>query len=595
MLDSNHLSGVGGPICQIVSVSGPTASAIAPRMVTGSRTTVGQFLSVRSFEALSVGVVTHVSLQPSCTTSSTDPVELLQMTLIGSFRRNTLGVSKFERGISVYPAIGDVVRAATNEELRLIFSVSTGSGVKIGTIHQNSSLDAFVDVNDTLGKHFAVLGTTGVGKSSGVAVLLNQILSFRQDLRVFLLDVHNEYRDCFGSRSQIISPSNIKLPFWLFNFDEIVDVIFGGRAGFAEEVDLLSEVIPLAKSAYAKYTSSSERLGKGDGRSIRYTTDIPLPYRIVDLIALLDSRMGKLENRSTRLAYHKLISRIEAVSNDARYSFMFEKANVGGDTMEEVLSHLFRLPINGIPVSVMQLAGFPSEVVDAVVSVICRMAFDLAVWSDGANPMLIVCEEAHRYISSDRKSSFGPTRRAIARIAKEGRKYNVSLGLITQRPAELDATILSQCSTLFVMRLTNDRDQQILQSAVSDTGASLLSFVPSLGTGEAIAFGEGVSLPTRFTFNQLDASNVPRSDMSGNQTDDAAPVQKSLSAVIERWRGLSRPTSGNNITEQMANLSAQASPGLSPTLGLDPDRYKLLRKPADEAIEHQLSAAKSLL
>src|SRR5919202_2886921 len=131
--------------------------------------------------------------------------------------------------------------------------------------------------------------------------------------------------------------------------------------------------------------------------------------------------------------------------------------------------------------------------------------------------MLLVCEEAHRYAAADRNIGFGPTRRSISRIAKEGRKYGVFLGLVTQRPAELDATILSQCSTLFVMRMANDRDQAIVRSAVSDAAASLLGFLPSLGTREVFAFGEGVALPTRLHFKELPAHLVPRSEAIGGE------------------------------------------------------------------------------
>ena len=263
-------------------------------------------------------------------------------------------------------------------------------------------------------------------------------------------------------------------------------MFFGGRPGLDEEIDFLSEVIPLAKSLYAQQFSAQGRLNTKSGEvGARFTLDIPVPYRIADLITLLDSRMGKLENRSSRMIYHKLITRIESVCGDPRYAFMFENANVGGDTMAEILATLFRLPPNGKPMTIMQLAGFPSEVVDAVVSVTCRMAFDLGLWSDGTNPVLLVCEEAHRYMAADHNIGFAPTRRAISRIAKEGRKYGVFLGLVTQRPAELDPTILSQCSTLFAMRMTNERDQSLLRSAVADTAANLLAFLPSLGTGEA--------------------------------------------------------------------------------------------------------------
>jgi DNA helicase HerA-like ATPase len=356
---------------------------------------------------------------------------------------------------------------------------------------------------------------------------------------VLLLDAHNEYGRCFGDKAQVLNPRNLKLPFWLFNFEEIIDILFGGRPALEEEIDLLSEAIPLAKATYAQGGPSERTLIKktGEHGGIRYTADIPVPYRISDLLSILDLRMGKLENRSSRMVYHRLIARIEGVSNDPRYTFMFEHANVGGDTMADVLSSLFRLPTNGVPMTIMQLAGFPSEVVDAIVSVLSRMAFDLGLWSEGNDPLLIVCEEAHRYMAADRNVGFGPTRRALSRIAKEGRKYGVFLGLVTQRPAELDPTILSQCSTLFAMRMTNDRDQSLLRSAIADSAAHMLSFLPSLGTGEAFAFGEGVALPTRLQFSELPPEFVLKNESADSEDRDAD--RQSLSAIIDRWRGIS--------------------------------------------------------
>jgi hypothetical protein len=217
---------------------------------------------------------------------------------------------------------------------------------------------------------------------------------------------------------------------------------------------------------------------------------------------------------------------------------MFEGANIGGDTMAEILGSLFRLPPDGKPMTIMQLAGFPAEVVDSVVSVLFRMAFDFGLWSDGVAPLLFVCEEAHRYAPADKKIGFGPTRRALSRIAKEGRKYGVFLGLITQRPAEIDPTIISQCSTLFVMRLANDRDQSLIRSAVSDAAANLLSFIPSLGTREVFVFGSGVALPTRMRFKELSGAMRPNSEASGNTRSEAGAKVNAdlLTTVIERWR-----------------------------------------------------------
>jgi hypothetical protein len=433
-----------------------------------------------------------------------------------------------------------------------------------------------------------VLGTTGVGKSSAVVILLQQILSTRPNLRIFLVDPHNEYSNCFGDKAQVFSPANLRLPFWLFNFEETIEAFLGGRSGVEEEVEILSEVIPLAKTMYAQQFSAQGRLSTKSGEvGARYTLDIPVPYRIADLITLLDSRMGKLENRSSRMIYHKLITRIESVCGDPRYAFMFENANVGGDTMAEILATLFRLPPNGRPMTIMQLAGFPSEVVDAVVSVTCRMAFDLGLWSDGTNPVLLVCEEAHRYMAADHNIGFAPTRRAISRIAKEGRKYGVFLGLVTQRPAELDPTILSQCSTLFAMRMTNERDQSLLRSAVADTAANLLAFLPSLGTGEALAFGEGVALPTRLKFKQLPDNVLPKSETVnlGEVSPASSKAPHSLASVVERWRGRigEQPSLQRPAGETASPTLVPVEPG-QPAASLDPNRFRLLKRPLDQQV-----------
>jgi DNA helicase HerA-like ATPase len=284
-------------------------------------------------------------------------------------------------------------------------------------------------------------------------------------------------------------------------------------------------------------------LRKNNGKGgAGFTVDTPVPYRLEDLIGLLNEQMGKLENKSTWARYHRLLTRIEIARNDPRYTFMFDNANVGGDVMVDVLSELFRLPHNGKPMTIMQVAGFPAEVVDSVVSVLCRMAFEFGLWSDGAFPLLVMCEEAHRYAPADRTIGFGPTRKAVSRIAKEGRKYGVFLGLVTQRPAELDATIISQCSTLFAMRMANDRDQAIVKSAVSDAAASLLGFVPSLGLREVFAFGQGVSLPTRLRFAELPSQFIPRGEAVGRVRADAdrGADRELMLAVVDRWRGATR-------------------------------------------------------
>ncbi|WP_027543244.1 ATP-binding protein [Bradyrhizobium sp. WSM2254] len=572
---------------RVISVRGSLARvgllAASQMPISEVRATVGRFVSIRCASSVIVAMITEVSCENL--SSADNYIAIASVDLLGEIL-NAADKAKFQRGVTNYPTIGDSVDLITSQELRTIYAPTGSDQINVGFLQQDRSVVAYVDIEEMLSKHFAVLGSTGVGKSTGVSLLLNEILKARPNLRIFLLDVHNEYGRCFGDRALVLNPRNLKLPFWLFNFEEIVDVLFGGRAGVPEELDVLAEVIPIAKGIYTQY-QNADRLGlkRIDPKQIGFTVDTPVPYRLVDLISLIDERMGKLENRSSRIIYHKLISRIEAVRNDPRYAFMFDNANVGGDTMAEVISHLFRLPANGKPMTVMQLAGFPAEVIDSVVSVLCRMAFDFGLWSDGVSPMLFVCEEAHRYAAADRNIGFGPTRKAVSRIAKEGRKYGVYLGLITQRPAELDATIISQCNTLFTMRLANERDQALLRAAVSDAAANLLSFVPSLGTREVLAFGEGVALPTRLRFKEVPPHQLPR----GEATISSVPSVTSghdmhfVGAVLERWRGATsqRDTPNDPVfsAPPAKTMSSLEAPMLQPSMGLDPDRFSLLKKP----------------
>ncbi|MPZ59550.1 MAG: DUF87 domain-containing protein [Rhizobiales bacterium] len=567
---------------RVISVTGSQARiglGASRSGVAETRATVGKFLGIRSGRSLLIGMVTEVSALAPAVAGEVGYHTIAHLDLMGEIKEGPSGSPRFARGVSDYPSIGDPTDLISSRALRLVYDLSGSDTINIGHLNLDSSIGAYVHVDDMISKHFAVLGTTGVGKSSGVILILQQILQTRPDLRIFLVDAHNEYSRCFGERAQIVNPGNLRLPFWLFNFEEIVDVFFGGRPGIDEEVEILSEVIPLAKGSYTRIRSNDRLVKRSDPKAAGFTVDTPVPYMMSDLISLIDERMGKLENRSTRMTYHKLIQRIETVRNDPRYAFMFENANVGGDTMAEVLGELFRMPPNGRPMTIMQLAGFPAEVVDAVVSVLCRMAFDFGLWSDGAVPLLFVCEEAHRYASADRSIGFGPTRRALSRIAKEGRKYGVFLGLVTQRPAELDPTIISQCSTLFVMRMSNDRDQALVRSAVSDAAANLLSFVPSLATREVFAFGEGVALPVRLTFTELPAPLLPSSEALGSaRRDNGAVGPDFIASVVERWRGamMSQKIHGGLEFEpsNLDRMPAPSAPGAA-----EPERLALLKKP----------------
>ena len=313
---------------------------------------------------------------------------------------------------------------------------------------------------------------------------------------MFLLDAHNEYGRCFGDRAQVLNPRNLKLPFWLFNFEEIVDVFFGGRPGVDEEVEILSEVIPIAKSSLRRNTAAPSEQSRRQARTIRSNR---LHRRHAG--ALSARRPRRADRRAhgqareplvAGMIYHRLITRIETVRNDPRYAFMFDNANVGGDTMAEMLSPAVppagerqaddhhaarRLPGRG-----GRLGG-------------------VGALPHGLRLRPVERRRDARCSSSARRRTATPrptARSASARPARRSRASprraaNTASFSASSRSARPSSTRPSspRCSTLFAMRMANDRDQAILRSAVSDAAANLLAFVPSLGTREVVRLRRG--------------------------------------------------------------------------------------------------------
>ncbi len=323
--------------------------------------------------------------------------------------------------------------------------------------------------------------------------------------------------------------------------EEFAEVVFRGRPPVPEELDILRDLIPEAKRAFRGGDAS---LMRRSTEKSSVTADTPVPYRMADLLALIDERIGRLEGRGEKPFLRSVKMRVQSAINDPRYHFMFSN-NTINDTIMETIAHIFRIPGDDRPICTFQLAGIPSEVVNSVASILCRMSFELALWSEGAIHMLVVCEEAHRYVPADRDLGFFPTRQAIARIAKEGRKYGVSLGVITQRPGELDQTILSQCSTVFAMRLANDRDQEIIRSAIPNSSISTTSFLSSIGNGEAIAFGEAITVPMRMRFSRVSDNMLPKANGVSEKGSEQSPDNVDLRMVVQRMRAVTTPDISN--------------------------------------------------
>ncbi len=436
----------------------------------------------------------------------------------------------FQRGLSVYPDLGADIIAVTPEDLALVYARPRASNVRVGTIHQDKSLPAFVVTDSLLGKHFAILGTTGTGKSCTTALILRSILDEHPNGHVVLLDPHNEYAAAFGDKAEVINPTNLQLPYWLMNFEEAAATLITGNGAEREtEAAILKDAILQARRKYSGPDADTNYI----------TVDSPVPYRLSEVQKIIKDAMGRLDKPESSLPYLRLNARIQTLQSDTRYSFMFSGLVVR-DTLVEVLSRIVRVPVGGRPATIFDLSGVPSEIVDVVVSVLCRMIFDFSLWSAEAKaaPVLLVCEEAHRYVPSDESLGFGPTRRAISRIAKEGRKYGVSLCLVSQRPSELSTTILSQCNTIFALRMVNQHDQEFVEKMLPDGASGLLAALPALHTQEAIAVGEGVTVPMRLRFADLDEAHRPKSGTASfsDAWQEDRLDRSFIGETVDRWR-----------------------------------------------------------
>jgi len=550
-------------IGRIVSVTGAKAIVLLDNAKDGknsgpaTRPEMGTLLAIDNANTIVLAIVSALSVPVPAQREGDSEIWIAELGLVGEMPKGKDGKAEgFNRGVTSYPSLGDRVRMSSNKELEIAFCGDMKGAVRVGCIRQDTSIPAMVKVDELLGKHFAILGTTGTGKSCTTALILRSILQKNPAAHIVLLDPHNEYATAFGEWAEVISPRNMQLPYWLLTFEEIIEVLVNDPDSHRAEVEILQELIPIAKSRYGTNARGREagQLRRGVIDPAKFTVDTPVPYRISDLTALIDERMGKLENKRDLSPYRNLKTRIDMITQDGRYGFMFGSLTVY-DGMAQILSRIFRVPVNNKPITILELTGIPSETVNVVVSVLCRMTFDFALWSEGQVPVTLVCEEAHRYVPANPNVGFEPCKRAIAKIAKEGRKYGASLCIVTQRPAEIDPTILSQCNTVFALRMSNDRDQAIVQSAIADTGAGLLEFLSALGQREAIAFGDGVTLPVRIKFDELPKHCLPRSSSARFSEAWQKPIgdEAFLDSVVERWRA-----SGNSIADPQMQAAMMA-------------------------------------
>ncbi|ARU17179.1 ATPase [Croceicoccus marinus] len=451
----------------------------------------------------------------------------------GQEEKLTGRVRNFTRGITNYPIPGAEVYAATNPDLAQIYASDGRANIQIGKVFPTKEIRAGLYIDAMLGKHFALLGSTGTGKSTSAALILHRICEAAPEGHIVMIDPHGEYNAAFRGFGELLDVSNLRMPYWLMNFEEHCEVFINSEGSDRmADMDILARCLLRARGK-----------NKMAGGMSKLTVDSPIPYLLSDLTNAIQEDMGKLDKATNTAPFLRVKGKIEEIKADPRYQFMFSGMLVA-DTMTDVIGRIFRMPTNGKPISIIDVSGVPSEITSTVVAMLSRMVFDFAIWSrdEQTRPILLVCEEAHRYVPNERNSDGNSVGKILSRIAKEGRKYGISLGLITQRPSDLAEGVLSQCGTILAMRLNNERDQDFVKAAMPEGARGFLASIPALRNRECIVCGEGTAIPMRVTFDDLEERKRPASEdpLFSELWSRSGGEEDAVERTVMRWRAQSR-------------------------------------------------------
>ena len=371
--------GSSTPVGRIISVNGARIQGLQydtignnGAAVPAAPLRIGAILKVATPAAAVFGVVGNISISdPSV--SASEATRVFDLELLGEIPHGAADgpAASFQRGVSIYPVLDDEIFIATSDERARIYAQPEKSHVRVGTLHPDNDLPAYLSTDDMLGKHFAILGSTGSGKSCSVALILRAILADHPNGHVVLLDPHNEYSQAFGANADVLSPDQLLMPYWILNFEEMVEVAIGrSRRDVEAQMAILKDGIVAAKKKFAGEKAATEHI----------TVDTPVPYVLSELIAHINGQMGQFENPESSAPFLRLKARLESLRSDRRYAFMFSGLVVQ-DILPDILSRILSIPVANKPVTILDLSGVPSEIVDVVVSVLCRMIFDFALWS----------------------------------------------------------------------------------------------------------------------------------------------------------------------------------------------------------------------
>ncbi len=489
---------------------------------------IGTYVLIPVGKMFVIGIVSEFKKSDVTEGGKTISAYLMAVTMIGTMKNG-----KYETGVSVLPTADTVVFLLEDKDLKVAFSVFQKFNFSIGLLSLFENERAYLDPNRFFGKHLAVLGSSGAGKSCTVSSILQKV-AILPDTNVVLIDIHNEYKKAFPEGSQHFDLAALELPYWLMNFEELQEMFVEPSDENASiHISMLQDLILASKKA------------KNPQMASVVTIDSPVFYDMNEVrgrLQFLDSEKtasgaGGQKEGPYFSKFTRLLVRLNSKLNDPRYGFMFKpKVCLESESAKALMMMIFGL--NGkSKITIMDMSGIPFDIVKTVVALIARIAFDFNFWNPNRRdlPILLVFEEAHNYLSTTGEGS-SAARKTVERIAKEGRKYGVSCMIVSQRPSEISETILSQCSNFVILRLLNPVDQGYIRRLVPDTFSGLESVIPLLRQGEAVVLGDSMPMPLRV---QIDLPNPP---------PDSSDVQ-----FYDKWKQQGKKTDANDVMERWWN------------------------------------------
>lgn len=453
----------------------------------------------------------------------------------------------FVRGVRHYPTSGAKVYAVGIREINAIFSAFREYGFFIGELSAHQDYHLSLNPRALFSRHFAILGQTGAGKSWTVTSLIQNTIKAMPNAHIILLDLHGEYcwKDQKGTlqsafpedRVNYVNALELEMPYWIMTYAELVDLFIDrSEPGASIQMAFMREVLQILKRKTAKEIGLET-----------VSIDTPIYFSLAEMFRQFKNAneerkdFGKIKGALFG-QFDEFLVRLQSRFNDVRYDFLLKpKIRTNSSTLSALLSEFIGLGVYKANITVIDLSSVPTDVRPAISAQVGRLAFEFNYWNPDRRefPITLICEEAHAYIPREKISQFEGTRRMMERIAKEGRKYGVSIGVVSQRPTELSETMLSQCSSYICLRTTNPDDQQYIKRLVPEGEADLADILTSLGRGEALVLGEASPLPTRVQIYKPDPE--PRSndvDYYSGWRDGLTDLD--VDQIVELWRTQTR-------------------------------------------------------